>query len=233
MTNAEISLVVLDMAGTTVADEGLVEEAFVAALATVGIDADSERLPAMLDHIRATMGQSKITVFRTLMDGDEMLAAGMSEAFDHAYAAAVRRGHCRALPGAAEAIDTLRRHGKRVVLTTGFSRAVQDEILASLGWQDVADLTLCPADAGGRGRPDPDMALVALMRLGLNDVRGIATAGDTEYDVLAGLRCGAPIVAGVLTGAHTRQQLQSAGATHLLESVASLPDLILSERVFL
>lgn len=149
----KITLVVLDMAGTTVADDGLVEQAFQAAAGELGVVAGSEQHQEMLAHVRATMGESKISVFRHLF-GDEEKAQRANAAFERAYHDLVDAGHCAALPGAAQAIAELRAQGRTVVLTTGFSRATQDQILAALGWQEIADLTLCPADAG-RGRPTP------------------------------------------------------------------------------
>ncbi|MFC9330577.1 phosphonatase-like hydrolase [Kitasatospora sp. NPDC057015] len=222
--STDIRLVVLDMAGTTVADDGLVERAFRAAAATLGVEADSPEQQRMLEHVRATMGESKISVFRYLF-GEEEKAQRANLAFEAAYHDLVDEGHCAALPGAAEAIAELRAQGRKVALTTGFSRPTQDRILAALGWQDIADLTLCPADAG-RGRPYPDMVLTALLRTATDSVRQIAVAGDTGYDMLTGTRAGAPVVAGVLTGAHTEDRLRADGATHVLGSIAELPKLL-------
>ncbi|MDT9701211.1 phosphonatase-like hydrolase [Streptomyces sp. P17] len=220
-TTSDIRLVVLDMAGTTVADGGLVEQAFTAAARHLGAEPDS-----MLDHVRATMGESKISVFRHLF-GEEAKAQQANKAFEEAYAALVDGGRVAALPGAREAIEELKSQGRTVVLTTGFARTTQDAILAALGWQDLVPLTLCPADAGGRGRPYPDMVLTAFLRTAAADgVRQIAVVGDTSYDVLSGVRAGAGVVAGVLTGAHDAVALGSAGATHVLKSVAQLPGVL-------
>ena len=213
----DIRLVVLDMAGTTVADGGLVEEAFAAAARHLGAEPDS-----MLDYVRATMGESKISVFRHLF-GDETKAQDANKAFEAAYAELVDGGRVAALPGARETIETLKSQGRTVVLTTGFARATQDAILAALGWQDLAHLTLCPADAGGRGRPYPDMVLTAFLRTAVaEDVRQIAVVGDTSYDMLSGVRAGAGLVAGVLTGAHDADALRAAGATQVLDGVGQL-----------
>ncbi|MEE1752345.1 phosphonatase-like hydrolase [Streptomyces sp. SP18CS02] len=219
--SSRTDLVVLDMAGTTVADGGLVEEAFAAAARHLGAD------PAtMLDHVRATMGESKISVFRHLF-GDEDKARAANTAFEEAYGGLVAEGRVSPLPGAAEAIAELRSQGRTVVLTTGFARVTQDAILAALGWGDLVDLTLGPADAGGRGRPYPDMVLTAFLRTGaVAAVQDIAVAGDTSYDMLSGVRSGARVVAGVLTGAHDRKRLEDHGATHVLGSVAELPALL-------
>ncbi|GAA3061864.1 phosphonatase-like hydrolase [Streptomyces roseofulvus] len=218
----DMNLIVLDMAGTTVADDGLVERAFTAAAERLGED------PAtMIDHVRATMGESKISVFRHLLGGDETRARQANLAFEEAYGALVAEGLIAPVPGAAAAIAELRGQGRTVVLTTGFARATQDAILDALGWRDLADLTLCPADAGGRGRPYPDMVLTAFLRTGAAaDVRQTVVAGDTSYDMLSGVRAGAGIVAGVLTGAHDKAALTAHGATHVLGSVTGLPALI-------
>jgi phosphoglycolate phosphatase len=215
--NSNTALAVVDMAGTTVADDGLVEQAFTSAIAAVGVSADDERYPGMLDHVRATMGESKIAVFRHLC-GDEATARTANAAFEDAYGRLVDGGSCAEIPGAADALTRLRDNGIRVALTTGFAAATQQALITALGWQDLADLVLCPSGVI-RGRPYPDLALTALLRLGVDDVRSVATVGDTAYDVLAGLRAGAGIVAGVLTGAHDEPRLRSAGATHVFPTV--------------
>jgi phosphoglycolate phosphatase-like HAD superfamily hydrolase len=61
-------------------------------------------------------------------------------------------------------------------------------------------------------------------------VRRVASAGDTVLDLQAGHNAGAALNIGVLSGAHGRDQLQSAPHTHLLDSVAQLPALIASRR---
>ncbi|MFF6925660.1 phosphonatase-like hydrolase [Streptomyces californicus] len=219
-------LVVLDMAGTTVADGGLVEQAFSAAAGRLGVQPGSDEHARQLAYVRATMGESKISVFRHLF-GDEGRAQQANTAFEEAYGELVDAGRIAPVPGAREAVERLTAEGRTVVLTTGFARPTQDAILTALGWQDLVPLTLCPADAGGRGRPYPDMVLAAFLRTAaVDDVRRIAVAGDTSYDMLSGVRSGAGIVAGVLTGAHDEEQLTRHGATHVLRSVADLPDLI-------
>jgi phosphoglycolate phosphatase len=221
-------LVVLDMAGTTVADDGLVERAFDAAAAELGVTAGSPEHGSMLDYVRTTMGESKISVFRHLFATEDEAQRG-NRAFETAYGALVGDGHCAPLPGAEDAVRELRRAGLTVVLTTGFSSATQQLIIEALGWQQFADLALCPADAGGRGRPYPDLALAALLRTAAaDDVRELAVVGDTGYDMRCGASAGAGVVAGVLTGAHGAERLRADGATHVLASVAQLPQLLLS-----
>jgi phosphoglycolate phosphatase-like HAD superfamily hydrolase len=94
-----------------------------------------------------------------------------------------------------------------------------------LGWRDLIDLSLSPGD-GVRGRPSPDLVLSAVMRLEVDAVQEAAVAGDTASDLVAGSAAGASVVAGVLTGSHTREQLAAAPHTHILDSIADFPAIV-------
>ncbi len=220
----QFEMACLDMAGTTVADGGLVAQAFAAALEVMGVGAADPRRPAMTEHVLRTMGTAKIEVFTALF-GEGEPAARANAAFEEAFDSLVDAGGARPLPGAEDAMARLRSGGVRVALTTGFAPRTRDRLLHSLGWRRLVDLALSPADAG-RGRPHPDMILMAAERLGVTDLSRVAVAGDTRADMEAGARSGASVVAGVLTGADDAATLAAAGATHVLESVAGLPALL-------
>ncbi|MCP9952176.1 HAD-IA family hydrolase [Actinomadura madurae] len=225
MSEAEpITVACLDLAGTTVADGDTVESAFAEAIATLGIVSGTAAYDRALARFRDARGGSKIAIFRALFDEPRAQAANL--AFERSYDQLVDRHGLKPVPGADEALRRIRGAGVRVCLLTGFGRSTQARILDALDWWDRVDLTLCPADVP-RGRPWPDLVLTAALRLGVDDVRHIAVCGDTANDMLTGRRSGASIVAGVLTGAHHHDRLLDAGATHVLPSVASLPDLIL------
>jgi phosphoglycolate phosphatase len=213
-----ISVACLDMAGTTVADDGTVMEAFTAAITEQNLPEAGYR-QAMTD-VRSSMGQSKIEVFRRIL-GDEASARKANELFEDHYAAAVQRGAISAMPGAEDTIMRLRDAGVRVCLATGFSPVTRDAIIDRLGWGGLIDLALSPADAG-RGRPWPDLPLTALLRLRGGSVSELAVAGDTSSDIESGLRAGAAIVAGVLTGASSRADLEQVGAPLILDTIADL-----------
>ncbi|MFC4374776.1 phosphonatase-like hydrolase [Nocardia halotolerans] len=226
MPDKTIQLAVLDMAGTTVADGGLVLRAFENAATAVGIEVEGPRREQARRYVIETMGRSKIEVFRALL-GDEAAAQAGNRAFETAYDALIDETDIAPIPGAVEAITALREAGIRVALTTGFSRGTQDKLLRALGWTALADLTLAPSDAG-RGRPYPDLVLTAALRLGTDAVDRIAVLGDTTSDIATGRAAGAAIVAGTLTGTHDAEQLRAAGATHVIASVADFPALVLA-----
>lgn len=221
-----ITLAVLDMAGTTVADDGTVDAAFAAALTDGGLPAGVVGREEADRVVAETMGRSKIEVFTTIFGSG---AARANTVFERAYRASVAEGRVGALPGAAETLGRLRDAGVRVCLTTGFSAGTRDLVLDALGWRDAVDLALCPADAG-RGRPWPDMVWLAMLRLRAAAVTDVLVAGDTPSDVRSGVAAGAGTVVGVLSGAGSATDLESAGAHRVVPDVTSLPALVSAAR---
>lgn len=216
-----ITLACLDMAGTTVVDGGLVDRAFLAAMREVGLP--EERFGDATEHVRRTMGQPKGVVFAAIL-GDAGLVADAVAAFDRSVLADIAAGRVSEIPGAADALAALRERGVKVCLTTGFTAEVQNAIVEHLGWRPLIDLALAPSP-GVRGRPYPDLVLSAMLRLEIDDVSSVAVAGDTANDLWTGTRAGARVVAGVLTGAHGRSELDAAPHTHILDSIVELPRL--------
>ena len=220
----DITVVCMDMAGTTVADDGSVMAAFGASAAQFGLVPGAPGYDDAIAFVQETMGQSKIEVFRRLL-GDDDRAQQANRAFEDSYAESVRAGLVAPLPGAVETITALRAAGIKVCLATGFAPVTRDALLDALGWRPLIDLALSPADSG-RGRPWPDLPLTALLRLGGGAVSELAVVGDTPSDVESGLRAGAGLVAGVTTGSASREALAAAGAPFILESIGELVPLI-------
>jgi len=229
MMKSNTEIVVLDMAGTTVHDEGLVMAAFKQSILGEGIDETNPQFESMIHYVQQTMGTSKIDVFSALFSGDMGVATRANNRFEEAFQELVNQGLATPIDGAEETIRTLRAAGIRVALTTGFSPATRDGLVAALGWNDLVDLALSPADVG-RGRPFPDLILGAMLRLGGTSVHRVVTVGDTVADVQSGLASGAGLVVGVSTGTHSQEELLTAGADEVLASIAELPNLLGVDR---
>lgn len=216
-------LACLDMAGTTVRDDGAVEAAFDDALATVGIRQGTAVYDEAHLFVRETMGWSKADVFAKLLAADP--AERATARFASAYEAFVASGNVEPIPGASEVLRDLRACGVRVCLTTGFAPSTRDALLDALGWREVVDLALSPADVG-RGRPAPDLILGAMERLEIDDPGAVVVVGDTVSDLQAGTAAGARAVVGVLTGAHDRDTLTAVPHTAILDDITGLVGLL-------
>lgn len=217
-----IELVVFDMAGTTVKERGQVADAFEVALAERGIRVTPEQLSAV-------RGSSKReAVLRFIPEGAdrEQTAALVYGAFREHLARLYRAGGVEPLEGAEEAFRRLRGRGVGVALNTGFDREITVLLLSALGWGGgVVDAVVCGDDVA-RGRPAPDMIFRAMESAGVTSPRRVVNVGDTVLDLQAGQNAGVGWNVGVLSGAHGRRQLEGAPHTHLIDSVASLPDLL-------
>jgi phosphoglycolate phosphatase len=216
------ALACLDMAGTTVRDDGAVDAAFASALRAVGIDEGSTRYAEALVVVRDTMGWSKADVFASLLSPEAAQVA--TDSFAQAYESLLAEGASE-VPGAGLVMRTLRERGVAVCLTTGFAPSTRDALLDALGWREEIDLALSPADVG-RGRPAPDMILAAMERLGVHDPAAVVVTGDTVSDLEAGAAAGAGAVVGVLSGAHDEATLSRAPHTALIADVTQLVPLL-------
>lgn len=225
MTTTTPALVVFDMAGTTVQDDGVVERAFERAAERTSVAAEMG-WDAALQHVRDTMGQSKFVVFRHIAGGDEARAAEATTAFERAYDELIVEEGAAEIAGAGELLRDLRAAGIKVVLTTGFAPVTRDAIIAALGWEDRIDAAFSPADVDGRGRPYPDLVLRAALAAHVPSMADVVVIGDTTSDIGSGLTAGAGRVYGVLSGAHDAAALTAAGAHAVLADVTALRGLL-------
>jgi len=219
-----IQMVALDVAGTTVNDDGVVLAAFKKAFAQVAPGLWETHEAQWVQYAIDTMGQSKIKVFTELLQSP-VLAAQANELFEAAYLELIEEGGVSPIEGAEALFDELRELGIPVVLTTGFSRPTLDAILGKLNWGSKLNLTVVPSEAG-EGRPSPDMLKFAAAALGVTDPEQTVVVGDTESDMQSGVAFGALRRIGVLSGAHSAEQLAEAGASDIVNSVADIANLL-------
>ena len=221
---ADIKLVVLDVAGTTAQDDGLVVEAFQIAMEPTN-PSDAE-LAEMTDYVLATMGQRKIDVFTHLCKGDAHAAFEAHERFVTSYTDLVAEGLLKEFDGVSDFFRELRSRGIGIGITTGFPREILDPIIFELGWSELIDTSVAASEVNA-GRPAPDMIFRSIELY--NKANGlevhadeVAVAGDTESDMKAGVKAGAAVVLGVTSGAGTEEQLRASGATDISHTVISL-----------
>jgi len=220
-----VSLVCCDLASIVI-DASVVERAFAEAIATQGIVTGTEAYVRSMVRFDRARGRPPSDVLLELFEGDEPRAQAASLAFDRSYRAAVERFGVTAPPDVVAAFGKIAGSGAKTCLISALSRGACGEILAGLRRQGLADLVLCYDDAP-RGFPWPDPVLTAMLRLGAGDVRNVAVVSASESGLMSGRRAGARIVAGIGGDARRLAALQQAGATHVLDNVEALPDLVI------
>lgn len=211
-------LVVFDMAGTTVEDRGEVPAAFEAALAEHAIRVTPEQ-------VNAVRGASKRQAILQLVPAGperQQRAERAYTSFKEQLAQRFKAG-VRAIDGAERTFAWLREKGARVALNTGFDRDITALLVSALHWdQGQVDAVVCGDDVS-RGRPAPQLIFRCMEATSAASVHEVAAVGDTALDLLAGHNAGVRWNIGVLSGAHSRKQLEEQPHTRLIASVAELP----------
>ena len=220
----DVELICFDMAGTTVLDNGLVLGAFRRTIEDLEVNADGAESAEA--YIVETMGQSKIEVFTALFGERASIA---NEAFERNFVESAQEFGVSEIPGTRSTVETLRDVGLQVALTTGFSPTTREALVDVLGWGDLFELRVSPADAG-RGRPAPDMLWWCALKSQITAASSLMVVGDTASDMVAGLRAGAGYCVGVLSGNDDQARLIANGADDVIDSVVDLLsfDLLLS-----
>jgi phosphonatase-like hydrolase len=218
---ARIKLVVFDIAGTIIEDHGEVVDAFSSALQKNGV-------AFRADELKEWKGASKREVIRHFVGSGDPERGELVEATYRSFRTELERVYNRELrpiQGAEAAFTWCRNHGILMATTTGFYREISDLILDRIGRRDLFAANISSNDVK-QGRPAPYMIFRAMEQASIGNVREVMTVGDTPLDLQAGMNAGARGVVGVLTGAHTREELERESHTHIIASVAELPDLI-------
>ena len=149
-------LIIFDLAGTTVQDNGEVPESFSVALAQYGVQVTPEQL-------RKVRGSSKKqAVLDLLPETPRKIEQGtlVYESFCEQLAARYQKSGVKSIAGSESVFAGLRQQGVKVVLNTGFDRQITQLLLTALEWNEsTVDAVVCGDDVervggefGGRAR---------------------------------------------------------------------------------
>jgi phosphoglycolate phosphatase len=221
----EITLACFGLIGTLVTDDGSLDLAFAEAIATQGVVSGTSAYARAMAQIHRAHGQAPADILRDLFPENLARAQAAHLAFDRSLAAAVGRRSLTLVPGAEKVLTELAEAGCRICVITSLPRRELTGMLRGVRWRDLLSAALSAEDVP-RGCPFPDLALAAMLRAGVGDVRETAVIHATAAGIECGRRAGASLVAGVESGPHPASRLRAAGATHVIDSVADLPALL-------
>lgn len=226
IAGAPVQLAIVDLMGTLVADDHLVEHAYAAALCEAGVEPGTPEDAAAHATIKAMAGRPTLDVLTAALT-DPVRAEESTWAFDDAVLTKVP--DLQEIPGAGKALDSLAAEGIILALTTSFSPEVRKVALAQIGWTDRFAMTLSTHGVR-RGHPAPDLLLHAVLELRIDSVSQVTIVGDNVADLEAGNRAGAGLVIGVRTGNAPTDELEASPHTHLVDSIADVPNVVHSPR---
>ncbi len=220
----------------------------------VPITLEEARVPmglAKWDHIQALGRLPGVAARWRDKFGDAMRDADVDRLYRQFMPLQVARvgAYSQLIPGALDAVATLRGRGLKIGSCSGYPRVVMDALLplaAAAGY--TPDHTVATDDLRPGGRPGPWMALANVIELGVRDVRHCVKVDDTVPGIEEGLRAGMWTVglaaSGNAVGLSAAQwqalddaareqhrapavaELQAAGAHYVIDTVGELPAIL-------
>ncbi|MGH2565155.1 MAG: HAD-IA family hydrolase [Ginsengibacter sp.] len=225
-----IQLVVFDIAGTTVADKGNINNVFRKAFTNAGItNVDSVDVDDVMGYRKKEAIEIIVKKYKPGFENDDAFIDGIHEDFNKQMIMYYET--CEELvplPFAESVFKELHNNKIKVALNTGFTRAITTPILKRLGWDTATfiDEIIC-SDEVPEGRPFPFMIENIMQKLSISYADDVAKVGDTKVDIEEGKNAGCGIVVGVTTGAYSKEQLMKYQPDYIIDSLEILPSLIL------
>lgn len=216
-----VELVVFDIAGTTVADNGEIAIAFQEALKAFGYDVPLEKINPLMGYAKKEAIKKLLKEFEP--DGSKIYSALMNqihEIFLQKMIEYYSTDQLRSLPFAEEVFDALKQRNILIGIDT-------DIVIKRLGWIEdkKVDYVISSSEVIA-GRPFPYMIEELMMKAKLNDARKVIKVGDTEVDVNEGKNAGCLYSIGITTGAFTREEFAPYEPSFIIDNLKEIITII-------
>lgn len=119
--------------------------------------------------------------------------------------------------GSEKLLSDLKASGKKVVLATSKPQEFAEIILKHFQIERYFDVVASATMDGTRSKKT-DVILYALAACGVEDKSQVVMVGDREHDIIGAKNAGLDSI-GVLCGYGDREELETAGATHVVEKI--------------
>ena len=238
----KISMVMFDLSGTTVEDDMGVRDCLYKAAVEFKLSTTPEEILYhmgvnkihLYQFIIARQRGNKIDIkdFEKTKDPDTLSEAlRVYERYTELMVQHYQE-NTREIAGTSNVFRWCHDHGIKVATDTGFHRIVVDSIMDGLGWlrDGLVDLSVDVEHIPGEiGRPAPFMIYYAMTKLDIQSIHEVVKIGDTPADMLEGYNSGCRGVIGVMSGPRPVEAIGKYWHTHIIPSVADLPELLQKE----
>ena len=176
------------------------------------------------EECAATIGLPLAGCFRTLFpDIQDALVARCAETYRRLFNENLKNIHPETFPGVVETLSDLHQKGFTLTIASSRSRNSLLELTQNLGIADYISYVL-GADDVKEAKPKPEPVLKTLADLHF-DAGETLVVGDMAVDILMGSNAGAK-TCGVTWGSGTKEELQKAGATYILDRIEDLIEIV-------
>ena len=217
-----LKMVVFDMAGTTLNENNVVYKTLQKALNEKGFNFSLEQVLA------EGAGKEKLQAIKSIMGAyaqnyNDLLAEEIYTHFIGLLKEAYDKLEILPQDNAVELFKALKQRNILVILNTGYNFETAASLINKLGWQKGVEFDgLVTSTDVRKNRPEPDMILFAMERFNVQNGREIIKVGDSIIDIEEGQNAGCLLNIGITTGAHTKEQLESAAPDYIIDNLLEL-----------
>jgi phosphonatase-like hydrolase len=221
----EIKLVVFDIAGTTVKDNGEIAVSFQKAMENFGYSVPVEKINPLMGYKKTEAIKMMLQVYQediTVMSEEYInrIHTRFIELMVEYYA---KTKDLQPLSNAENIFAYLKERNIKIGLNTGFTTDITNVIIERLGWlQNKVVNYVVSSNEVIAGRPHPFMIQKMMQQAGIDDPKNVVKIGDTEVDINEGKNTGCLYSIGVTTGAFTRQQLEPHEPSFIIDDLGEL-----------
>ena len=211
-----VQLIIYDLDGVLIDSTEAIVEAFELTLREIDVEYEEDKLMPL-------MGHGLIHILEEVLPEEHRGKEWeLRERYIHHFQNSDTR-LTKLLPDVEEALRRLKERGYRQSVATNKTSSEAKRILEFMGLDDVFDLVVGFLDVPN-AKPAPDMILYTLEKLGVEKEHAVFV-DDTAFGLKAGVEAGVNTV-GILTGYHSREQLEEVHPDYVVGSMEDLRILV-------
>ena len=216
-----ISLLVCDMAGTIINENGIIYKSIDNILTRLHIPITEEekilwhgkdKKEILTHHIKKHIKINENNIINT---AEKWLIEDLTNQYLKSNKATLMK------PSLPNFFNKLQYNGIKIGLNTGYPATFQKTIINHFSLNSCIDAHIS-SEKVKWGRPYPYMIYRLMEECEISNIKQVAKIGDTSNDMLEGRNAGCGLVIGVLSGASSETELRNAGADVILENITDL-----------
>lgn len=224
-----VELVVFDIAGTTVKDNGEIASAFQNGLKEYGYDVPVAKINPLMGYKKTEAIKKMLTEYELQKDKitEELVSTIHQRFLELMINYYSTSEEITPLPFVEEVFSQLKKKEIKIGLDTGFSKEITDIIINRLGWlRDKKIDMVISSNEVKAGRPFPYMIEEMMKISDVKDPKKVIKVGDTEVDINEGINAGCLYSIAVTTGAFTREELAVYNPSFIIDDLKELVTII-------
>jgi len=224
-----VELVVFDIAGTTVKDNGEIATAFQSALNDFGYEVPVSKINPLMGYKKTEAIKKMLAEFEP--EANKITEEHINRIHDrflklmiHYYTTAAE---ITPLPNVEAVFAALKEKQIKIGLDTGFSKEITGIIIERLGWmKDQKIDVVISSNEVKAGRPFPYMIEEIMRKTNVKNPKKVIKTGDTEVDIFEGKNAGCLYSVAITTGAFTREELRVYEPSFIIDDLKELLSII-------